>query len=126
MLLWVNVNQFQFLVLTFTHPMVHVTDLADAHYRAMKYLKEKKQNLKFNLGNGEGYSVLEIINVIERVLGIYIDKKIVGRREGDPARLISSLQKAREVLNWNPKYNLEHNSAWAWHIKNMGNSKYHN
>lgn len=100
---------------------IHVTDLADAHYKAMNYLKEEKQNLKLNLGNGEGFSVLEIIQAVERITGKSIEKKLVDRRAGDPARLIGSSRKAEELIGWIPQYNLEQiiETAWGWHQRQL-------
>lgn len=98
---------------------IHVTDLADAHYKAMNYLIEEKENLKLNLGNGEGFSVLEIIHEVERITGKSIEKKLVDRRPGDPARLIGFTEKAKRMLGWQPQYRLDDiiSTAWNWHLK---------
>lgn len=98
---------------------VHVVDLADAHFRAIEYLLDNNDSQIFNLGSGDGQSVNEIIETARRVTGIHI-KAIYGkRREGDPARLIASNKKAKEVLGWKPSNNLEDiiSSAWNFHQK---------
>lgn len=101
---------------------IHVTDLADAHYRAVDYLHKNTSNLKLNLGNGEGYSVLEIIQEAERVTNLPIQYIVTNRREGDPAKLIGAAEKAREVLGWQPQFNLQQIilTAWNWHQKKFG------
>ncbi len=102
---------------------IHVIDLADAHYLAYKYLLEGNESNIFNLGNGLGYSVLEVIEAARKATGLEIPMEIVGRRAGDPAILIASSEKARKVLGWDPKhYNLEEIiiDAWNWHKDNPG------
>lgn len=99
---------------------IHVTDLAMAHILAVKYLREGNKSNIFNLGNGVGFSVKEVINAARRVTGHEIPAGIEERRAGDPARLIASSEKARQVLGWNPQHdNLEEiiESAWNWHKK---------
>lgn len=96
---------------------IHVMDLADAHLKAMDYLKNGGESTAFNLGNGTGYSVLEIIAAVEKITGKKINVIYESRREGDPPILIGGAQKAKEVLGWKPKYVeieqiLEH--AWNW------------
>lgn len=104
---------------------IHVTDLADAHSKAVDYLKGNGENLKLNLGNGFGYSVLEIIQMIEVVTECSIPTVITKRRSGDPAKLIGSAVKARELLGWQPQYDLEKiiETAWQWHMKQFGGTK---
>lgn len=100
---------------------IHVMDLADAHILALKRLKEGGDSQIFNLGNGEGFSVKEVIEVARKVTGHIIPTEISPRRAGDPAKLIASSEKAMEILKWKPKYNkLEQiiESAWNWHKKN--------
>lgn len=101
---------------------IHVTDLADAHSKAVAYLLEHDQNLKLNLGNSEGYSVLEVIRTVERITGKSIRTIFTDRRMGDPAKLIGSAQKAKHILNWQPRYNLDDiiQTAWNWHVKKFG------
>jgi UDP-glucose 4-epimerase len=72
----------------------------------------------FNLGNGVGFSVKEVIDCARRVTGHAIPAKVEGRRAGDPAKLVASSDKARNVLGWTPKYDdLDTivSSAWKWH-----------
>lgn len=100
---------------------IHVMDLADAHLLALNRLKNGGDNQIFNLGNGEGFSVKEVIEVARKITGHKIPAEISPRRAGDPAKLIASSKKATEFLKWSPKYNkLEQiiESAWNWHKKN--------
>lgn len=97
---------------------IHVTDLAQAHILAVKYLMDGNDSNVFNLGNGVGFTVREVIEAAEKVTGQTIKVVEEGRRAGDPAQLIASSQKARDVLGWKP----EHDSlqeiittAWKWH-----------
>lgn len=94
---------------------IHVLDLASAHILALEY----KENGIFNLGNGEGFSVKEVIDVSRRVTGKEIKAKISGRREGDPAVLVASSELIRKKLGWKPKYGLKEiiSSAWEWKKK---------
>lgn len=97
---------------------IHVNDLALAHYIALEALYDGKDSNVYNLGNGNGFTVKEIINSAEKVTGITINKKVVERRAGDPAVLIASSEKITKDLNWKPKYtNIEDiiKSAWKWH-----------
>ncbi len=103
---------------------VHVCDLANAHIRALEHLKNSHPCDSFNLGSDAGVSVLEVIAAVEKVSGSKI-KVIKGpRRPGDPPILLSSSQKARRVLGWNPQYSdLETivGTAFHWHKKDRGN-----
>ena len=95
-----------------------VTDLAAAHILAVKYLLNGGKSDIFNLGNGVGYSVREVIDVARRVTGHPIPAVETPRRLGDPARLVASSEKAKRVLGWNPTHaSLEEiiESAWTWH-----------
>lgn len=97
---------------------IHVTDLAQAHILAVEYLMKGNDSNVFNLGNGVGFSVKEVVEVARKVTGHAIPAVITERRAGDPARLIASSDKAREVLNWQPAHaDLEEiiASAWKWH-----------
>ena len=80
-----------------------VTDLAKAHILALKYLIKGGKSDVFNLGNGKGYSVLEIIETARKVTNHSIPTKTVERRTGDPARLVASNEKAKEILGWQPE-----------------------
>jgi UDP-glucose 4-epimerase len=95
---------------------VHVADLADAHILALKALKTKDKMI-FNLGNGSGFSVKEVIESARRVTGHAIPVEVKPRRDGDPARLVASSEKAKAELGWAPKFTQMDDvmkSAWAW------------
>ena len=97
---------------------IHVTDLAAAHIKAVEYLMEGKESNIFNLGNGVGFTVKEVIDVARKVTGDEIRAEVSPKRAGDPAKLIASSEKARTVLGWEPKYtDIETivESAWNWH-----------
>jgi UDP-glucose 4-epimerase len=95
---------------------IHVNDLADAHIKALEYLKNGNSTV-INLGTGNGYSVKEIVDVARKITGKEIKSEIVERRPGDPAVLIADNKKAKEVLGWKPEYGLERilETAWNWH-----------
>ena len=97
---------------------IHVTDLAQAHILAVQYLMNGGESDIFNLGNGVGYSVREVIETARKVTGHPIPATETPRRAGDPARLVASSEKARKILGWNPVHDsLEEiiQSAWNWH-----------
>ena len=83
---------------------IHVSDLADGHLTAMRYISENNKNLVINLGTGEGRSVLDIIKMAHEVSGKKIDYKITDRRDGDPNIVISGSENAKKLINWNPKH----------------------
>jgi len=96
---------------------VHVDDLADAHVRALERL-EVGQALVCNLGIGRGYSVREVIAACQEVTGRAIPVREGARRPGDPPRLVADPSRARELLNWQPRYSEIHSiveTAWRWH-----------
>lgn len=97
---------------------IHVVDLAQAHILAVKYLLEGNKSDIFNLGNGVGFTVNEVIEVARKVTGHKIPAVVSERRAGDPAQLVASSEKAKQILGWNPIHNtLEEiiSSAWKWH-----------
>ena len=97
---------------------IHVTDLAQAHILAVQYLNNGGESDIFNLGNGVGYSVREVIETARKVTGHPIPATETSRRAGDPARLVASSEKAKSVLGWKPVHDsLEEIivSAWNWH-----------
>lgn len=97
---------------------IHVTDLAQAHILAMDYLMDGGESNIFNLGNGVGFTVKEVVDTAREVTGYPIPAKVTPRRAGDPAQLIASSDKARAVLGWNPQHaDLKEiiGSAWNWH-----------
>ena len=100
---------------------VHVMDLADAHILALNYLRNGGASEIFNLGNGRGFSVKEIIAAAEKVTGEKIKIEIGTRRAGDPAQLIASSDKAKKILGWSPKFSAVEKiiaDAWNWHKNN--------
>ena len=97
---------------------IHVTDLARAHILALDYLLKGGESDVFNLGNGVGFTVKEMIDVARRVTGHPIPAKEEPRRAGDPATLIASSQKAMDILGWKPEFNKVEDiiaTAWKWH-----------
>ena len=97
---------------------VHVEDLAEAHILALEYLRNGGESQIFNLGSGDGYSIMEMINAARKATGQNIPVKIGTRREGDPAKLVADSTKAHEILKWYPKFtSMEEiiSSAWKWH-----------
>jgi len=97
---------------------IHVTDLAQAHILALQRLDQRGNAGVYNLGNGNGYSVSEVIEMVRKVTGKKIITLDSPRREGDPARLVASSEKIKKDLNWVPKYpDLETivETAWQWH-----------
>ena len=102
---------------------IHVTDLADAHVLGLEYLLKGGDTTVFNLGNGNGFSVKEVINTAREVTGKEIKAIECDRRPGDPPALVGGAEKARDILGWNPQYSdlktiLSH--AWQWHQKRHG------
>lgn len=99
---------------------IHVLDLAQAHYNALKFLNENNTSEIFNLGNGTGFTVKEIIDVCQKVTGCEIKVVNDEPRPGDPPILIGSSKKAKELLKWEPQYDdIEKiiKTAWDWHQK---------
>ncbi len=97
---------------------IHVNDLAQAHILALKYLQEGKESNIFNLGNGVGFTVKEVLETARRVTGHPIPAREEARRAGDPSTLIASSDKAKEILGWRPEFDdLETiiSTAWNWH-----------
>lgn len=109
---------------------IHVSDLADAHVLGLERLlrirereEPTREPLVYNLGNGTGYSVQQVIETAKRVTGRGLLAHVAKRREGDPAQLVASATRAHEELGWRPRYPelgtiIEH--AWAWHLKRHG------
>ena len=97
---------------------IHVSDLSQAHLLALNYLQRGGESEFINLGNGTGFSVLEVVETAKRVTQKQIEVKTSERRAGDPSRLVADARKARELLGWNPRFaDLETiiESAWSWH-----------
>lgn len=96
---------------------IHVEDLASAHLKALDYLVNKKESLTVNVGYGQGFSVLEVIEKAQKVTGKNFKVKNSHRRAGDPAVLVAASEKIKKLLHWTPQYNnietiIEH--AWKW------------
>lgn len=85
---------------------VHVTDVAQAHLRAIEWLKTKSGHHVFNVGSGHGYSVMECVKTVEKYLHKTVDLEIEARRHGDPTILIADIKKIKSQLNWTPQKNL--------------------
>ena len=103
---------------------VHVSDLAQAHLLGLEYMQNNKGFATFNLGNGDGFSVLEIIKSCEDATNLSIPYQIDDRRAGDPEALIAYSAKARELLGWNVQFgdlDTMVSSALKWHKTNRGN-----
>lgn len=97
---------------------IHVCDLADSHVLGVKYLLGGGASDAFNLGNGNGFSVREVIETVERVSGRQVTVQVGTRRPGDPAVLVGSSARARQLLGWAPRFDsLETivSTAWEWH-----------
>lgn len=99
---------------------VHVTDLAQAHFLALEHLERGGAGAIYNMGNGNGYSVKEVIEVAEDVSGRKIKSVVGPRRPGDPARLVASSEKIKRKLGWKPQYaelKTIIQMAWDWHSR---------
>lgn len=99
---------------------IHVSDLAEAHVLALDFLKAGGESTALNLGNGRGFSVREVIEVMQLVSGRKFKVRIGPRRPGDPARLVADPSRARQVLGWTPKradLDTQVADAWNWHRK---------
>jgi UDP-glucose 4-epimerase len=101
---------------------IHILDLAEAHWLALQYLQAAGETTAFNLGNGNGYSVENVILAVRRVTGEIIPVQEGRRRLGDPARLVANATKIRQELGWQPAYSdlnviVEH--AWQWECRHM-------
>jgi UDP-glucose-4-epimerase GalE len=98
---------------------VHVTDIADAHVRALKYLLAGGKSCALNLANANGHSVMEVIATAERVCGRTIPVELGGRRIGDPPALVGSAERAHAVLGWSPArsgLDIQVRDAWNWFL----------
>ena len=102
---------------------IHITDLAKAHILAVKYLINGGKSNIFNLGNGIGFSIRQVIDKAKEITGNEIQVIEEERRPGDPAVLIASNNKAKNILGWNPEYSSLDNiikTAWKWHSEHSG------
>jgi UDP-glucose 4-epimerase len=96
---------------------IHVLDLAEAHARALDYLVKHDRSDAFNLGTGQGASVLQVLRDARRISGVDIAAQNTARRPGDPTSVWADNRKARAALGWQPRYGLQEiiETAWAWH-----------
>ncbi len=100
---------------------IHVTDLCNAHSLALDNIRKTNKPCTYNLGNGNGFSVKEIIDMCKKVTGVDFTVEVAQRRAGDPSTLIASSEKITKELGWKPKFNeLEKiiETAWQWHKNN--------
>lgn len=103
---------------------VHVLDLAEAHWLALNYLTNGGESEAFNLGNGNGYSVSEVITTVEKITNTSVCMKYGPRRVGDPDVLVANADKIKTLLDWTPKFPelsdiVQH--AWLWHSTSFAN-----
>ncbi len=101
---------------------IHIVDLCSAHLAALEYLTKGGSSDRFNLGNGSGFSVQEVIDAVQKVSGKQVNVINGPRREGDPARLVADAKRARGILAWQPTYTaldtiVSH--AWQWELKQL-------
>lgn len=103
---------------------IHVTDLADAHVKALDHLSAGKASFAANVGTGRGYSVQEVLAMVEEVTGNKVPRRVVPRRPGDPPALVADPRKAQELLQWKASRSLRDivRTAWKW-MQNQGNTK---
>lgn len=102
---------------------IHVEDLCAAHLQAMQYMKNGGEPTAFNLGNGAGYSVRQVLDTVADVSGKPVPFELAPRRSGDPARLIADATRAQTILHWNPAHTelatiVRH--AWQWECRQEG------
>lgn len=101
---------------------VHVSDIARAHILGLEALLLGGEAGIYNIGNGDGYSVLEVLNTVEEVTGSKVERDFQPRREGDPARLVASAERIKTELGWSPDYPALKEiiqTAWDWHRQNL-------
>jgi UDP-glucose 4-epimerase len=102
---------------------IHVQDLANAHLLALNALDEAHPRLVYNIGNGQGFTVLQVIESARRVTGHPIPVELCERRPGDPAVLVASSEAIQKELGWSPQFpHLDDiiGSAWKWHLQLHG------
>ena len=102
---------------------IHIMDLCDAHLLALQHLNSDCDSCAYNLGNGRGYSVKEVIRVVERVSGKKVPVQYVPRRAGDPPRLVADARKICKEWGWSPRFSALEQivaHAWQWEIKRNG------
>lgn len=115
----VNGNDYNTLDGTCIRDYIHVSDVADAHLYGAYYLRDGGKSKILNLGTGKGYSILEIIQLVEKITGEKVNFKFLPRREGDPDCLIADASLAEKVLTFRPNYDIVDiiETAYNWHKK---------
>lgn len=101
---------------------IHIVDLCSAHLAALEYLSQGGSSDRFNLGNGSGFSVQQVIDAVQKVSGKQVSVINGPRREGDPARLVADAARAKKILSWQPNFTeLETivSHAWQWELKQL-------
>lgn len=116
---YINGKDYSTLDGTCIRDYVHVSDVADAHVAAANYLLEGKESCTMNLGAEKGYSIKEIINLVENVTGEKVNYTYKDRRQGDPAHLVADSKLANKHLNFQPKHDIISiiKTAYEWHLK---------
>ena len=102
---------------------IHVADISQAHVLGLQYLLQGGKSTSFNLGNGKGFSVRQVIDTVSLVTGKRIEYQEGNRRQGDPPVLVSSSERAKTILGWRPQYPILAESirhAWYWHQHRHG------
>lgn len=124
--IFINGNDYDTTDGTCVRDYIHVYDIAKAHLLAYRYLSSSNSSLKVNLGSGEGYSILDIIESCRKITGAIIPVEIKERREGDPSTLIASSKIAEDVLGWTREYQTVDaiiESAWKYHKEKFESKK---
>jgi UDP-glucose 4-epimerase len=105
---------------------VHVSDLADAHVGALRFLSGGGSSTALNLGTGRGQSVRDVIDAVERVTGRTVPRVFAPRRAGDPPRLVAAAKRARRELKWIPQRGLDEivQSAWKFRLQSIGETRF--
>ncbi len=103
---------------------IHVQDLCQAHLLALKKLNTGSKSDVFNLGSGVGYSVKQVVDTVESITSKKVPHVIVGRRAGDPSKLVASYAKAKNVLGWQPENGLEEIISSAWKFERIGHARH--
>jgi UDP-glucose 4-epimerase len=116
---FINGKDYSTLDGTCIRDYVHVSDVADAHVAAANYLLQGKKSCIMNLGTEKGYSIKEIINLVENVTGEKVNYTYKDRRQGDPAHLVADSKLANKYLNFQPKHDIIYiiKTAYEWHLK---------
>jgi UDP-glucose 4-epimerase len=112
-------NDYETVDGTCLRDYIHILDLADAHLKALEYLKQGGQTVSLNLGSEQGTTNLQMIHHLEKLFTVTVPFEYAERRLGDPAKLVSCYKKAQDILSWYPKRNIEKilKDAWNWHQK---------